>query len=369
MSDMNDMTFTEQPIPAAAANVPRYTIVSQVKSNRVVYFTDDPDYRPPTDDDWYYVSGYAGALPEAMTLRNCWGWRFNGGVFIDAREAPRQSAAEALLEANRKALMRILHEKIGAVRKPFLSSCAYGDVVRQAKHREACEFLAQPERPSIGASFKMLEAVAVARNCTMLEAARLVAAKAEETERVLLESERFREQMSQAIANARDEKTLLQLREWLLDKVYPELTKEFKYRIDNTEPIDLDAPVADTHRLHEIARLKVKLREAINRKREPLGSGYCGNEEIRRHKAMLAQSLLDNDGRPCDGVDYDALSIYAEARGLSLFDAARLLVGSVAEGRELLLQTEQIKDRILARIDAIKTLRDIQDLETRLEEL
>ncbi len=49
-------------------------IVSQVKSHRVVYFTDDPGYTPPTEGDWYYVSPYQGELPQAMSLRNCWGY-------------------------------------------------------------------------------------------------------------------------------------------------------------------------------------------------------------------------------------------------------------------------------------------------------
>jgi hypothetical protein len=49
-------------------------IVSQVKSHRVVYFTDDPGYTPPTEGDWFYVSPYQGELPQAMSLRNCWGW-------------------------------------------------------------------------------------------------------------------------------------------------------------------------------------------------------------------------------------------------------------------------------------------------------
>lgn len=364
-SASNLQSVADQP-----ATLPRYIVVSQVKSNRVVYFTDDLDYQPPMDGDWYYVSNYAGPLPEAMTLRNCWGWRFNGGVFNDAREAPRQSAAESLLENNRKALMRILCEKIDTVRKPFLPSCAYGETIRQIKLRQANEFLAQPQEQAVaGVSFRLLQSVAVARNSSMLEAARLVVAKAAETERVMIESERFREQMSRAIADAGDEKTLWELRAWLLDTIYPELTNEFKFNVDNTEPTDLDASIANTHRLHEITRLKVQLREVINRRREPLRSEYLGNEEVRRHKAMLAQSLLENGSRRRDGVDYAALEIYAEARALPLAEAAKLLLDSLGVGRELLLQTERIKDRMLARIDGVKTLKDIETIERMLKEL
>src|SRR5437879_693223 len=75
-----------------------YTVVTQVKSNRVVYFTDDADYVTPMDGDWYYVSNYHGALPKGMTLRNCWRWRFNGGVFTDGgAHKPEKSAKQALI--------------------------------------------------------------------------------------------------------------------------------------------------------------------------------------------------------------------------------------------------------------------------------
>ena len=33
-----------------------WVVVTQVKSHRVVYFTDDPDYQPAMQGDWYYVS-------------------------------------------------------------------------------------------------------------------------------------------------------------------------------------------------------------------------------------------------------------------------------------------------------------------------
>ena len=346
-----------------------YVLVSQVKSNRVVYFTDDPNYQPPMAGDWYYVSIHHGALPNGMTLRNCWGWRYNGGVFLDARETPRQSVAESLLENNRKALQRILCEKIDSVRQPFLASCLQGERLREAKLGEARAFIAPTTESGERAFPRLLEAVAVARHCSLIEAARLVIAKSEACERVLIESERFREQITQAIANAKDEKSLLALREFLLDKVYPELSEQFKYRIENTEPINLDAPLSRTHCLHEITRLKAQLRDAINRQREPLRSDYIGNDEIRRHKARLAQSLLENAGRRIEGLDYSALEAYATARALPVAEAARLLLNSQAEGRELLMASERLKDQILARIDAIRTLNDIQEVSALIKEI
>lgn len=358
--------------PASATPVEdrvTWVIVSQVKSNRVVYFTNDPDYQPPMEGDWYYCSTYQGALPEGMTLRNCWGWRFNGGVFADVRETPKQSTRELLLDNNRKALLRILRDKINTVREPFLPTCAHGEAVRNAKLHAAQAYLENPDSLQPTDRLSPLQAVAVARHISLLEAAELIVAKAGEVERVLLETERFREQLTQAIQSAQTEAQLLELREWLLDQVYPELTRQFKFRVENTEPPNLDALLQDTQRLHEIARLKVELREAINKKRAPIQSDYIQNDEIRKHKARLAQALLANNGIKQDGVDYRALEAYAEGRNLSLLDAAQLLVNSMAVAADLLVQTERVKDRMLSRIEAAKTLRDIQAIEKELEAL
>lgn len=369
MNDIADLSsaFDRAPVPTDGADAPStWVIVTQVKSNRVVYFTDDPAYQPPMDGDWYYCSTWQGALPDGMTLRNCWGWRFNGGVFSDAREAPKRPEKELLIENNRKALLRILREKIDAVRAPFLPACAHGEALRLAKRQEAQAFLANPDSER---EYPLLQAVAVARNISLLEAARLVEAKAGETERVLHETERFREQLTQAILAADGEPQLLELREWLLDRVYPELSRQFAFRVEHTEPPDLDAPIKDAHRLHEITRLKTQLREAINRQRAPLHSDYIGNDEMRRHKARLAQQLLLAGGTRNPAVDYSPLEAYAEGRNLPLHEAAQLVVDSLAFAAELLARTEAAKDRMLGRIDGIRTLRDIENVALELEAL
>lgn len=348
-----------------------WVIVTQVKSNRVVYFTDDPEYQPTMEGDWYYCSPYQGALPVEMTLRNCWGWRFNGGVFSDARTKQRQTTQESLIESNRKALLAILREKIDTIREPFLPMCKQGEVVRQIKLSEAQSYLelsttvtgdhASPH------AYPQLNTVAVARNISLHEAAKLIIAKSEETQRVLLETERFREQLNQAIHSAKTQAQLLQLREWLLDKVYPELSNAFKFRIENTEPINLDVPLGETQRQHEISRLKAQLREIINHQRASIQSDYIFNEEIRKYKARLAQAVLASGNIKPQGVDLSILETYAQARQLDLKEAAQLIVNSMAATAELLAHTESIKDRMLARIEAVKTLRDIHVIDTELE--
>lgn len=355
-----------------------WIIVTQYKSNRIVYFTDDPDYQPPMAGDWYYCSTYRGALPDGMTLRNCWGWRFNGGTFTDAREEPRKSTQERLIESNKKALLQILNEKIDQIRSPHLPRCTGGEAVRAAKLEQArvylnvlcmgCDEKVDTRAPDRG-GFEYVQSVAVARGISMRQAAELIVSKSEEMQAVLRETERFREQLTQVIDVATTDAQLLEIREWLLERIYPELSRHFKLRPDDIKPIDFDVPLNAWQRMHEIARLKAQLRETINQKRAPIQSGYIQNDELRKQKARLAQRLLANNGVKEEGVDFSLLEAYAEGRSLGLIEAAQLIVNSMAVSGDLLVKTERIKDKMLARIDAVETLRDIDEIDRALKDL
>jgi hypothetical protein len=365
MSDTNHITSATQiePLPDSAVAA-HWIIVTQVKSHRVVYFTDDPQYQPPMEGDWYYCCPYGGLLPEGMTLRNCWGWRFNGGVFADARATPVKPAHETLMDSNRKALMSLLREKIDTIREPYLPSCQQGDFIRHLKLSEAQSYLAGK-----GEAYPYLQTVAAARNISLAEAARLILAKAEETKQVLLQSERFRELLAQSIQSAQNQVQLLQVRTWLLDQVYPELSKDFKFHIDNTEPLDLNKAIGQTHRQHEITRLKAQLRELINVQRADIDSNYVQNDELRKHKAQLARAVLNNGGKAPHGLDMTLLENYAQTRQLGLAEAAELIVNSMAQSAEVLTRTELLKDSLLARIEAITTLVDVRAIAAELEAL
>jgi len=349
----------------------QWLVVTQVKSSRVVYFTDDPDYQPPGDGDWYYVSGHAGALPAGMTLRNCWGWRFTGGMFVDARDPEPVPTHERLLTNNRNALLRLLNEKIDAAREPFSPTARDGHEVRRLKLAQAQRYRqarSDGSTPAMG-EFALLEAAAIARHISMLEAAALIESRARACLTVWEESERFREQLTQAILRANTDAQLLELREWLLDKVYPALSERFTFRVDNSTPPDLDAPLHDLHRVHEVNRLKVQLREAINRQRSSVASEYVLNEDIRKHKLRVARAVLESDPGRLSGIDTGLLENYATSRGLSLIEAARLMSDAAGQAAEMLTKTELVKDRLLGRIDALQTLRDIHSIDAELENL
>jgi hypothetical protein len=345
----------------AVAAGPLYTILTQVKSARVVYFTDDPAYIPPVDGDWYFASSYRGALPNGMTLRNCWSWRFNGSDFVDAKAEGHVPKAQALLEHNRRALMRILTDKIDELRKPYVAQALLGNELRRLKLDEARAYLSDPTSRE---RYGVLEAVAVSRNISMLVAAELIIKRAGQMEEMLIATERIRERFSSLIEQATSDKDLLSLRSALLQDVYPELSRKLRFVPPNTEPRDSTAPLADHHRMHEIGRLKAQLRERINKERSKVDSDYLGHTEALKFKAQIARWVLAPTGEAPRGIDL--LEGYAQGRGLVLEEAARQIFVELVSAGRVLLNTERMKDRLLADIESIRTLADIQRIETEL---
>ena len=343
-------------------------VVTQVKAQRVVYFTDDPQYEPPMEGDWYFVSHFVGDLPPGMTLRNCWGWRFNGGVFEDARDPEQKPPLARLLESNRGALLGLLREKIDFARAELAPTCTLGDEARRLKLEEARGFREHRDGGNGAGRFPLLQAVAVARNTSLEEAAALVEAKDCATRDMLEATEQVREHYVQAILRAGTQEDLVRLRRELLDDVLPSLSKDLAFPAKVMEPEDWDRPLRDDHRVHEVTRLQVQLRELINSRRARVRSHYLEDETLMRHKTRLAQAVLSNAGKP-DGLDCPLLDSYARAHRLSLVDAARLVLGTVTEAEQVLVRTELLKDSMLARIESIATLRDLRTVSRELSAL
>ncbi|KHK58657.1 hypothetical protein PI87_02605 [Ralstonia sp. A12] len=348
-----------------------WIIVAQVKSNRVVYFTDDPEYQPAMDGDWYFVSQYLGELPAAMTLRNCWSWRFNGGVFKDVREPEAKPLLQRMLDSNRSALLALLRDKVSQARNRFAATCALGNDVRHLKHAEAQRYLNETGASSSEGDtgqFPMLSAVATARGIALQEAASLIEHRHQNTLRMLEQTEQVREHYVQAIHRAQTQEDMFRLRRELLDTVLPDLSARFKFPAAPFEPGDWSKPLSEVHKIHETARLRAQLRGIINAKRAALHDGYLGGDLIARRRLEQAQALLKNDSC-CSEQDCALVESHARQMGMLPIDAAKQLVQANHDAEATLISTELLKDAMLGRIDAIANLRDIRTIGEVLEAL
>ena len=286
-------------------------------------------------------------------------------MFTDAKAPKAKTPAELLIEANRKALRGILKQKMNALRAGLLPKGTLGTVIRARKLEQARAFLDQPESQ---ADYRLQQGVAEARGISMHEAARLVIDKAAEAQRVLEETEVEFERLAHAIRSAKTQEELLALRSELLDEVHPALSAKMKFKVANTTPIDLDKPLKATHRTHEQARLRAQLRLRINKARTDACGDYLGNELLRNRREAQARQFLEH-GAPSEGEALSLLRGHADAHQLGLREAADAILAEARAAEQLLLRTEADKDRVLARIAAIQSLRDVREAEAAIKAL
>ncbi|MES2048463.1 MAG: hypothetical protein V4447_08685 [Pseudomonadota bacterium] len=355
------MTNSHPPVSTLSS----WIIVSQVKSNRIVYFTDDMDFQPAMDGDWYFISHYQGALPDSINLRNCWRWKFNGHVFTDMLdEKASQSSHERLMESNRKALLSLLKEKINLTRQRVSSQCNYGFTIRSEKLEQATLFL---ENTNTDANIDLLKNVGAARGINLEQAAHLIVEKAHETRAILNETEYAREKWSELIREAETEAELIRIRENLLTEVYPNLSVKFPYPASTFSPENWDVSLKDTHKKHEVARLKTQLQGAINKSRSQVRSVYLVDDVIRYQKVQLAQKVLNGEVNT-DG-SYSLIENYATVHGITTIEAAQRIVATEQKLAQVLVQTEIAKDKLEAKIDSLNTLRDIEQISLEIRQL
>ena len=353
-------------LAATVPSHPGWFIVSQVKVHRVIYFTDDPAYRPPTEGDWFFVTHYLGDLPEGMTLANCWSWRCDGQQIRKAEDAPTGDAPSRLLDSNRQALHALLRGLIDEQRKPWAPSCAQGETLRAAKLDEARAWQRGQQAGAPVSHMPLLQGLAAARGLTLASAASLVLDRHRATQEALVAGEALRERFSHAIDAALTQAELSQLRQRLLAQLDVRELGALSPAPTPTSLEDLQAELDPSTRDIEVARLQSQLRHAVNTLRRRIDGGYDQNDGLMKHKAKLAQAVLNNDGNAPAGLDLSMLSNLAGSRNLSLADAARLVLGTVTEAESILRRTEREKDRFLARIDAARTLQDFQNVSHEL---
>jgi hypothetical protein len=301
-----------------------------------------------------------------MTLQNCWQWRFRGSVFIDERKPRPKPGPQRLLDYNRDALLKLLRDKINDARAPLLANGTMGAELRKQKLIQAEQYRTAPD--STG-DLSLLTAVAKARDLSLDEAAELVISRAEQTERMLRETELVREEMRQAIRAAKTEQQLLELRQVLMNDTYPALSGIYKFAVPNTTPVALDRELEPAHRVHETARLKAQLRERINAARAKLQDGYHLGDFLAMRRLELARGYLRDGALPDDAHGAELLLMMAASYGLPLDAAVQRVIDEAALAEKQLFETERDKLSMLERIDKVVTLRDLRNTAAAIKRL
>lgn len=332
-----------------------WIVVTQVKSHRVVYFTDDPDYQPPMEADWCYASPYEGRLPAGMTLRNCWRWRFNGMAFVDAG-APKAAVREArLLETNRRTLQDFLNRQIDDLRKPLEPGCVGGAELRALKLTQARAVLDRAD-----AEAPLLVEVAAAHGCSLQDmAARIIELDGQRVD-LLMRTESRREVLARAIAEAASPQELNRLRAVIDDEMTQYSAAGAASGRDHTTPQGQDKPLDKQRLVQEQQRLQIQLRNRINDLRRPFVSHYLLDDYILGRKIEIASAVHRAGGALPPGLDGTLLLSHAGARRQGVAEAAAEVLAQSRQIRLALQATEHMKDAMLARIASVSSMGDVQ---------
>ena len=165
----------------------------------------------------------------------------------------------------------------------------------------------------VAAPTPLLQGLAAARGITLPEAASLVLERHQATQEALVASEALRERCRHAIDRALTNAELAHWREQLLRHLDAPALAGLPAAPVPTTPADLQAELAVPAREIEVARLQAQLRYAVNTLRGRIDGGFDQNDGLMKHKAKMAQAVLNNDGKAPAGLDVAMLSNLASA--------------------------------------------------------
>jgi hypothetical protein len=112
----------------------QHKFIADVHCDRLVYFTDNINEELATDDN-LYIAYTEKELPEGMTLKNCWNWKWNS-ITEELVYSVKKKDVEPLFEQNKSAVRTTLKNVIDTARNSLYSSYAFDDVVNNFIFRE-----------------------------------------------------------------------------------------------------------------------------------------------------------------------------------------------------------------------------------------
>ncbi|MFM6438098.1 MAG: cupin-like domain-containing protein [Microcystis panniformis] len=337
-----------------------WTIVCQVKTYRVVYFTDDEEYVPTVEGNSYYVSLYVGELPKEMTLRNCSYWLFNGFSFVEGGHIQLKSTPEDLLEYNRNALIAILREKIGSLQKPYCSSSVLGYLARERKLAEAQQLISNEDSET---DYPYLMQAAAKQRLTVRKMAKLILAKKTEFETMLIRTECLRERFTWAIKTAISSADLVAVHQRLQEELTLDIKTDFVVELREIKPQEEAEITEPTELNRERTRLEIQLCDRINNLRRTLISGYLLDDIVFQYIHRLAQAVVSanrNFEQILNELDIMPLLDYAVIHEQTFLEAAEFFLDEVEPRTKVLLETEQMKDSMRSRIANIQSFQDLE---------
>jgi hypothetical protein len=114
--------------------------------------------------------------------------------------------------------------------------------------------------------------------------------------------------------------------------------------------------------------LVLELVKGINFQRKGLASAYWWGDNVRAIKIKQAQAIIQAKGSVDSGIDINLVSNYANVNGLSLLAAAEGIIVRADAFQTKLIETEVLKDTLMADIQRARNFEDIERVRAVLDE-
>jgi hypothetical protein len=326
------------------------------------------------------VTPYQGELPKTMRLGNCWRWRLRANQLIDAGQPKAVAPAQALLQNNQKALKGLLNDKITALLKPTTREAPLSEQVRSLRLSQAQLVLKHADHGHQveDESIELITHAAAARGISVHEMAQRTLVAHQAQQNLLVNADQLRDAILVRIEKATTQEQLLALRHQIMNDLVPQINRNYAISPADTTP----AQMIDAHpKLEQLGqeqlRLRIQLRLKINTLRKPFVSDYLLDDVIGKHKAVLAQIVVNHpepqsiavNQTQLNGQDLMPLISHGAARGQTLLEAAHDVLAERSTSAQALLETEQMKDALLYRIAQAKSFSDIKAISEHIEHL
>lgn len=112
----------------------QHKFIADVHCDRLVFFTDDMTADLAVDDN-LYLAYTDKELPEGMTLKNCWNWKWNA-VTEEFVYSVKTTTTTSLIDQNKASVRLTLQNVIDTARNSLYSSYAFDDVINNFIFRE-----------------------------------------------------------------------------------------------------------------------------------------------------------------------------------------------------------------------------------------
>lgn len=144
----------------------RYRLIVDLPTDRVLWFTEASDLRIAPDEG-SVIADYDGTLPEGMSTRNSWNYRFRDQQ-VTLADIPTEKAVKSVLQINQEEVEKFLRREIKSLTSELHATDFQAEIMRSLKREAATKLLVNGDESGV-------ELLCYEQDETSVEAAKVAA--------------------------------------------------------------------------------------------------------------------------------------------------------------------------------------------------